>query len=115
MRTSSWTRYQRAKFLENLRHHRPGECTNPLDQPSTPVETLDLIREHNTSHWKSGRDRDLERIPFDPARDRTHQREANLAIVCYGREHNGGSAPCLFVAGLRGKGDPPNVSSIGGC
>ena len=81
------------EFLENLRHHRSGECTNPLGLPSTSVETLDQIREHDAGYWKSGRDCDLERVPFDLIRDRTHQREADLAVICREQSTMAGRRP----------------------
>ena len=81
------------EFLENLRHHRSGECRNPLGLPSTSVETLDQIREHDAGYWKSGRDCDLERAPFDLIRDRTHQREADLAVICRGQSTMAGRRP----------------------
>jgi hypothetical protein len=47
--------------------------------------SFDLVRKDDNGYRKSGRDGDLEGIPFYPARDGTHQREADLAIVCCGR------------------------------
>ena len=115
------------EFLENLRHHRSGECTNPLGLPSTSVETLDQIREHDAGYWKSGRDCDLERVPFDLIRERRHQREADLVLYAAGRARwpvgalpvrgqpagQVGSTQCLRGRGHEG-GELPHLSTDSG-
>jgi len=93
------------------------------------VETLDQIREHDAGYWKSGRDCDLERVPFDLIRDRTHQREADLAVICRGQSTMAGRRPARswpacgasgihtmsLRSGLEGGELPPLSTDSGSC
>src|SRR5690554_5339264 len=94
-------------------HHLGGYLCDELGLTGSPIEAFHLIRKHNASDGKTGRDVDFERVTLSLIRDGTEQCQSDGAIVYIGRNDEGRAAPGLLMPSLRVKSQPHDVAATG--
>jgi len=101
---------KRGQLREHLGDDFLGEGSFKLGFSRVPVETLDLVCEHDTRHRNARRNCDFERIPLDLAGNRTEKRESDAGVVGARRDDQGWSTPSLFVTSLSGDSVQPAMA-----
>ena len=104
---------QHAQERESSRHDVRTEPIHHLGPACPPVDAFHLIGENHSSDGPFAGNRNLEWVPLRLRRDRTHQREPNLAVVGGWRKYDARPAPGLFMAGLRREVEPDQIAAVG--
>ena len=67
---AGWLTQQRTHLRENIIEDVVRKFDREAAAAGAPIEAFDLITQHGTWHRQVRRQRDFERVAFDPARDR---------------------------------------------
>ncbi len=71
-----------------------------------------MIRQDDARDARTFRQGDLEGIAFRLISNRANQRQARTAVISRRRQNERGTAPRLFMAGLRIEREPEKVSAF---
>ncbi len=103
---------QGSQAFADLAQHQARRSSRVADRPLLPRDAPGLICQHGAMEDCALRQRSLEGIVTDTARDRANDAKPGCCIVAVRRQDDRRASPALFVADRRIKIDPDEVAGL---
>lgn len=102
-------RQQSSQLVQDFRGSRARKLAYECRPPSAPIKTLDLIRQHHSTHLEPGWNTHFKRVALHLTGNRAENRKADFSVVRSRRDHQSWTSASLFMTDLRAQRDPNDV------